>query len=179
MSDAALTQDSYGSVAKIFHWLIASLLVGQYLVGWLMPHIGRNTPNKGWISWHLSIGAAILFIMVLRFLWRLAFSVVLDATLAPWERKLSGVTHVMLYFLVIAMTVLGWAAADYHGWDIRLFGIVSLPAIAPEGAQWAHTAGDIHNILLWVLLVFIVLHVAGAFYHYFVKRDRVMQRMWF
>jgi cytochrome b561 len=28
-----------------------------------------------------------------------------------------------------------------------------------------------------VLLGFIVLHVAGALYHYFILRDRVLQRM--
>jgi len=73
--------------------------------------------------------------------------------------------------------VLGWAAADYHAWDVRLFGLVSLPAIAPEGASWAHTAGDVHNALLWVLLAFVVLHATGALYHYLVKRDQVLQRM--
>ena len=49
--------------------------------------------------------------------------------------------------------------------------------LAPKGSAWGHEAGDIHNILVYVLLGFIGLHVAGALYHYFVLRDRVMQRM--
>ncbi len=171
------SRDTYGVVAKCFHWIIVALLAAQYAVGWLMPHIGRNTKNEGLVSWHLSIGAAILFVILLRLLWRLAFPVTPDGTLAPWEHNASRVTHALLYTLVVVMTVLGWAAANYQGWDIRLFGVVSLPAIAPTGASWAHTAGDVHNFLQWVLLAFIGLHVVGAAYHYFIKRDQLMQRM--
>jgi cytochrome b561 len=168
---------SYGTIAKIFHWLIFLLLAAQYAVGSIMPHIGRKTLNEGWVNWHLSIGAAILFVIVLRFAWRLIVPVPLPATLAPWEYYLSRVTHLALYLLVLVMTLLGWVAANARGWDVKLFGIVTLPALAPNGSEWGHEAGDIHNILVYVLLGFIVLHVAGALYHYFIRRDQVLQRM--
>lgn len=169
---------TYGVTARIFHWLIFLLLAAQYAVGAIMPHIGRKTPDEGWVAWHLSIGAAILLAIVLRFGWRLAHPVPLDASLPPMERKLARFTHLMLYALVLAMTLLGWAAANYRGWDVKLFGAIALPPIAPKGAAWAHQAGDIHDILVYVLLGFIVLHVAGALYHYFILRDRMMQRIW-
>jgi cytochrome b561 len=52
-----------------------------------------------------------------------------------------------------------------------------LPALAAKGTPWAHTAGDIHNALVYVLLGFIALHIAGALYHHFILRDRTLQRM--
>jgi len=168
---------NYGVAAKIFHWLIFLLLAAQYAVGSIMPHIGRKTLNEGWVNWHLSIGAAILFVIVLRFAWRLMAPVSLPADLPPWEYYLSRFTHLMLYLLVLAMAVLGWAAANFRGWDVKLLGIVTLPALAPKGSAWAHEAGDIHDILVYVLLGFIVLHVAGALYHYFIRRDKMLQRM--
>ena len=176
MSDVT-SNDGYGAVAKAFHWLIVAMLAAQYAVGWLMPHINRNTPNEGLVSWHLSIGVAILFVLLLRLIWRLAFPVAPERTLTPWESTLSRVTHVTLYALVIGMIVLGWAAAGFYGWELRLFGFIPLPALAPKGATWAHTAGDVHNFLLWVLLGFIALHVGAALYHYVIKRDQVLQRM--
>ena len=75
------------------------------------------------------------------------------------------------------MTVLGWAAANYRGWEVKIAGVIPLPALAAKGTSWAHEAGDIHNILVYVLLGFIALHATGALYHYFVLRDRVLQRM--
>lgn len=168
---------TYGGGAKIFHWLIFLLLAAQYAVGSIMPHIGRNTLNEGWVNWHLSIGAAILFVIVLRFIWRLLYPVALPAGMPAWELFLSRATHLILYALVLIMTLLGWAAANSRGWDVKLFGVVPLPALAPNGSSWGHEAGDIHNILVYVLLGFIALHVAGALYHYFILRDRVLQRM--
>jgi cytochrome b561 len=129
------------------------------------------------VAWHLSIGVAILFFIMLRLIWRLAFPVPPLATIPIWQQWLARTTHWILYLLVLAMSVLGWAAASYRGWDVNLFGIVTMPALAAKGTKWAHTAGDIHNKLVYVLLGFIGLHVIGALYHYFIKRDRVLQRM--
>jgi cytochrome b561 len=109
--------------------------------------------------------------------WRLFNPVTLPTTLTAWELYLSRFTHWMLYLLVLVMTFLGWAAANARGWDVKLFGLITLPALAPNGSAWGHEAGDIHGILVYVLLGFIVLHVAGALYHYFIRRDRIMQRM--
>jgi|SRR4051794_6867775 cytochrome b561 len=171
------SNDTYGAVAKLFHWLVVLMLAAQFAIGWLMPHISRNTPNQGLVTWHLSIGSAILFVLLLRFLWRLAFPVTPDDTLQPWELMISRLTHAALYILVVGMVLLGWAAAGFYGFDVRLFGLAPLPALAPKGASWAHTAGDVHNFIVWVLLGFIALHVVAALYHYFIKRDQVLQRM--
>lgn len=176
----ALTQaPGYGVVAKILHWLIFALLAVQYAIGSIMPHIGRNTPNEGWVNWHFSVGAAILFFIIIRLAWRLLRPVPQLPTLAPWERLASGITHWMLYLLVLAMTLLGWAATNSRGWEVKLFGLVTLPPLAPNGSEWGHEAGDVHNILVYVLLAFIVLHIGAALYHRFVKRDAVAARMLF
>src|SRR6478736_7865420 len=99
----------YGIVAKILHWLIFLLLAAQYAIGSIMPHIGRKTVNEGWVSWHFSVGAAILFFIVLRLAWRLLHPVPLLPTMAPWERPVSRLTHWALYILVLPITLWGWA----------------------------------------------------------------------
>src|SRR5580692_7766391 len=133
----------YGIVAKSLHWLIFFLLAAQYAIGSIMPHIGRKTVNEGWVNWHFSVGAAILFFIVIRLVWRLLHPVAPDSTLTALEQKLSTLTHWSLYLLVLVMTLLGWAAANSRGWDVVLFGIVRLPQLAPKGAEWGHECGDI------------------------------------
>jgi cytochrome b561 len=167
----------YGAIAKTLHWLIFLLLTVQYAIGSIMPHIGRKTLNEGWVSWHFSVGAAILFFIVIRLVWRLLHPVPQLPTVARWERFLTGFTHWALYVLVLVMTLLGWAATNSRGWDVKLFGVVKLPALAPSGSEWGHEAGDIHNVLVYVLLGLIILHVVGAAWHYFVKHDEVAGRM--
>lgn len=173
-----LRPGSYGPTAKLFHWTIFLLLAAQYAVGSIMPHIGRKTLDEGWVNIHLSLGALILAVIVARFIWRLFHPVPLPDNMPGWETALSRITHLTLYALVFVMTILGWAAANSRGWTVYIAGLIPLPDIAPKGSAWGHEAGDIHNILVYVLLGVIGLHVAGALYHYFILRDRVLQRMW-
>lgn len=173
------SRSEYDIVAKILHWLILLLLIAQYAIGSIMPHIGRKTLDEGWVAWHLSVGASILFFILVRLIWRLLHPVPQLQTLATWERGAASFVHWALYSLVLVMTLLGWAAANARGWQVHLFGAVTLPQVAPNGSPWGHEAGDIHNIVVYVLLGFIVLHVAAALYHYFIKRDRVVARMLF
>ena len=167
----------YGGTAKALHWLVFALLAAQYAIGWLMPHIGRDTPNAGWVAWHLGVGATILFIVVARFAWRQIYPVGMPATLQAWERQVAHATHLALYGLLVVILVLGWAGASFRGYEVTLFGAVPLPALAAKGTPWAHTAGDIHITLVYVLLGLIALHVLGALYHHFIKHDGVLQRM--
>jgi cytochrome b561 len=60
---------------------------------------------------------------------------------------------------------------------VNVFGLVSLPAIAAPQAGWALLAGDVHSLLLWVLLALIGLHAAAALYHHFFRHDYILQRM--
>jgi len=142
-----------------------------------VPHIGKDTQDDGLVAWHISIGAAILLVVGLRLAWRIANPVPLPSDLPGWQHRLAHVTHMMLYLLIIVMTVLGWAATGYRGWPVKLFGVIPLPSLAPKGAAWAHTAGDIHDYMVYVLAAFLILHIVAALYHYFVVRDRVLQRM--
>lgn len=96
----------------------------------------------------------------------------------PWQRWGAGATHGLLYLLLIVLPITGWAASSVHGWHLTPFGLFDLPALLPKGTKLGFKAGDMHaDLLSWVLLAIIGLHVLAALYHRFVKRDGVLQRM--
>lgn len=175
----AANGSEYSVLQKLLHWVIFLLIAAQYAVGSIMPHIGRDTPDAGWVNWHLSIGAAILFFIFVRLMVRITRPVTLLETGPRWQGQLASATHISIYVLILLMCVLGWAAASFRGWTVYLFGVVPLPSLAAKGTPWAHTAGDVHDVLLYVLLVPIALHIFAALYHHFVLRDRVLERMSF
>jgi cytochrome b561 len=168
---------SYTATQILLHWVIFGLIAAQYAVGSIMPHIGRDTPNESWVNWHLSLGAAILFFICVRLIARLARPVPLRDDGPKWQRQLASATHMSIYILVPVICVLGWAATAYRGWRVYLFGFIPLPSLAAKGTDWAHTAGDVHGVLIYVLLVPIALHIAAALYHQFILRDRLLSRM--
>src|SRR5260221_3422898 len=63
--------DSWGAPAKVFHWVMAALILAQIALG-LMASNWRVSPTKiELFFWHKSTGMLILALVGLRILWRL------------------------------------------------------------------------------------------------------------
>jgi cytochrome b561 len=168
----------YSTRARTLHWLIAALLAIQFVTAVLLPHIGRDAKLTTTINAHFSIGIIILVVAAVRFLQRLLNPVALEAALSPrWGRFLARTTHLTFYVILLVGPFLGWASASAHNVPVSLFGVIPLPALAAPKARWALTAGDIHTYAMWTLLGLIALHVAAALFHYWVRRDGVLQSM--
>lgn len=168
---------TYGLPAQLLHWLMVALMAGQYAVGELMPHIGGKTPYAGLVAAHIVLGGVILGVVAVQVVWRLTHPVAQLDGLPAWQHAAARVAHVGLYGLTAIALVLGWAAASFRGWDVPLFGLIPLPALAAKGTPWAHEAGDVHIVLIYVLAGLIALHAGAALYHHFVQRDGVLRRM--
>jgi cytochrome b561 len=166
----------YDGVARLLHWLIVLLIAAQFVIGWTMPDIHKGTLPEGLIAWHLGVGATLIAALVLRIVWR-ATHRPSPASVSPFFRVVSHITHGLLYLALVVVPLLGWANASSRGWTIKLFGVLPYPSISPTGSSVGHEMGDIHGYLAWVLLVLIGLHVAGALFHRFVLKDDVLQRM--
>jgi cytochrome b561 len=168
----------YGVVAKSFHWLIVALLVAQYGVAWAMPHIHRGTQPVGLVNAHLSLGVVVLAIVMLRLSWRMRHPVpLLNDNVPVWLRRVALLTHWLLYLLLFALPIMGWANASARDWRPLLFGSISMPRILSTGSALGRELGDIHTLTAYVLLGLIGLHVAAALYHHFWLRDRALTRM--
>jgi cytochrome b561 len=167
----------YGTPAKIIHWLIVALLVAQYAIGWLMPDLHRGMTPGAPMTFHVSIGIAILALTALRFIWRLTHPVAPDSSLPPWQRVSSEAVHWLLYVLVLATTITGWLFASFRGWSISFFYLMPMPMLASDNADAGRAIDGLHQATEWALLITVGIHVAAALAHVFIYRDRVMQRM--
>jgi cytochrome b561 len=169
---------SYSGTAKTLHWLVLLLLIVQFAVAWTMPHIGRNTPVTTLISLHFTIGVVILAVAIVRLLWRATHGepAPLDG-IPPWQMVSARVMHWLLYLLLFVVPVLGWLNASYRGMPIVMFGLELPKLLATRAPGWGWT-GDVHVLVAeYGMLTLVGLHVAAALYHYFVRRDGVLQRM--
>lgn len=166
----------YDAVSRFLHWLVVALVSAQFVIGWTMPDVHRDTQPVGLIAWHLIVGTALLAAMACRVIWR--------ATHRPPEeasshalRAVSGLTHFALYALLVVIPLLGWINASSRTWSVSLLGAIPLPALSSAGSSFGHAMGDVHGTLAWALFTLICLHVGAALLHRFVLRDRVLQRM--
>ena len=168
----------YTGTAKILHWLILALLIAQFIFAWTMPAIRRDTPVTTLISLHFTFGIMILAVALARLIWRASHGEPApDGGLPPWQLRSARIVHWLLYLLLFVVPLLGWMNASWRGMPIVMFGR-ELPKLLPTRALGWGWTGDVHGLLAnYVLLALVGLHVAAALYHYFIRRDRVLQRM--
>lgn len=169
----------YTRTAKVLHWLIVALLIVQFVLAWTMPDIRHDTKPDTLINLHLSFGALILAIAVVRLGWRLTHTDPPPEDGIPlWQVQSARVLHWLLYLLLFVIPVLGWMNASFRGFPVILFGLIELPKLMATHSPGFAWTGDVHGLLAtYVLLALVGLHVAAAIYHWLVRRDGVLQRM--
>ncbi len=171
------TQTGFGSVTKGFHWLMAILIVLMFAIGWYMDLLPLGLEKLAWISRHKSIGVTILFLAVLRIIWRLSEKTPLPVGEHRWERVVAKLAHIALYGVLIVMPLTGWLMSSAANFSVSVFGLFTLPdLVAPDQALF-ETLRTTHWALSWGIVGLVGLHVAAALKHHFIDRDMTLRRM--
>lgn len=169
---------TYGTVARLLHWLIGFSVIGIMILGTFMGDL-PDGPSKGfWYGMHKSFGVTVLFLMGLRLIWKL-----INITPAPlashtvWEVKLARAVHWAFYIILFVMPLSGWALSSAFGRDPSFFGLFTLPGLVPVDKERAEFYEEIHEIGATVVWVLLGLHIAGALKHAIIDKDNTIRRM--
>lgn len=160
--------------ARVLHWLMAVLILAMLFIGVSMV-ADLSLRHPVLISLHKATGLALLVLVVLRIAVRLTLPhPPLPNDLPKLQRWAAGASHLLLYGLMLAMPLLGWAmlsAGDYP----RPLG---LPAIAPHNLQLYAVLRQAHDWAGYLLFATVLVHVGAALMHAWVRRDGVLRSMW-
>nr|WP_309501586.1 cytochrome b/b6 domain-containing protein [uncultured Roseovarius sp.] len=186
------TRDSYGSVAKFFHWLTALLILGLFALGLIASDLADQVraseggASQSLIDWatllfsmHKTLGVSLFFVALARIVWALTQPKpgLLNGD-TVLESRAAETVHWLLYGSLVAVPLSGWVT---HAADTGFAPIwwplgQSLPFV-PKSAYVAEITGTLHYILQWVLAGAIGLHVAGALKHHIIDKDATLRRM--
>lgn len=160
-----------------FHWLTAILVVASFAIAWIRNDVEDLALRALWLDVHRTIGFAVLGLTIVRLAARLRTGpLVYRAQIPPLMRLVSRTVHFLIYALLIAMPLLGWAQSSARARNFNLFG-VPLPAIVGHNRDNAELWGWWHEQVGWALFALILLHAGGALYHHYVRRDDVVRAM--
>ena len=167
----------YTRTAVVLHWLIAALMLAEFVHGWWMQEIPKQPVGirADAFNQHKSVGLVLLALVVIRLGWRIAHKPPALPTVARWQAFAAKANHAVLYAMMLAMPLSGYLGSVFSGYPIKWFG-VTLPAWGwndPGIKEWMST---IHLTTSWILLVSLCLHVAGTIKHS-LAGDAVMARM--
>ena len=171
------TKSSWGSLSKTLHWLVVLLIINQWWIAERAEEL-KGLEKLQALAWHKSFGITILMLAIIRLAWRWMNPVPdLTAETKPWERVLARVSHVLLYALIFAMPLTGWAMSSARNFPVSWFKLFQLPDLVAPAEQTFRRMQDLHHLLFDVLVVIALLHVAGALKHHFIDRNDVLKRM--
>ena len=171
------SSSSYGTIAKLFHWVMGLMIIGLIIAGFYMASL-PNSPQKFQIyALHKATGVVILCLFALRLLWKnINKEVLMPSDLPRLIAFFAKLGHFTLYCFMFLMPFSGIMMSLYGGHNISLYGLYTIQSFkkAPQVASFFH---DIHMTSAFILSAVIILHVLAAFYHHFIRRDNIVRRM--
>lgn len=126
---------------------------------------------------HRQIGLSVMLATLLRLSLRWRVPPLPEDTTAPLVRLAAAATHLLLYALMLALPLLGWALFNSRGHDATLLGALPLPRLVETDPDLADTLADWHQWVAWTLLAVSGLHAVAALWHHYVRGDAVLRAM--
>jgi cytochrome b561 len=170
----------WGWPSKTLHWIGVLIILVLLVHGWWMTHMTPRPERLVNYAWHSALGYDLLALTLLRLLWRWLNPVPeLPADSKRWERLAAHAGHIGLYVLMFIVSVTGWMVATTFRVPMTrdLFGIEIPPivtAVERPVRQWLEGS---HMLLAYALAALVLIHIAGALRHHFIKRNDVLRRM--
>jgi cytochrome b561 len=172
------SEDRYGVVTQMLHWAIVALIIVQFVLAERADELPRGMAKIATLAQHKSFGITILFLVLLRVVWRWMNPVPkIPNTLPRWQQLGAHISHYGLYVLLFATPLLGWTMSSARNFPVSYFGLFTLPnLVAPDRTlyEFLHEAHEVAAKLIFGLAV---LHAVAALKHHFIDKDNVLRRM--
>lgn len=173
------SEERYGLVAVLMHWIVAAVVVGLFALGfWMVELTYYHDWYKRAPDIHRAVGILLFGLVVFRIFWRAASSG--PAPLPEhdrWEVLGAHTTHGLLYVLLFVAMFSGYLISTADGSSINVFGWFAVPSLTGQIKGLEDTAGTVHYWSTWAIVVLATLHAAAAIKHHLVDRDRTLKRM--
>ncbi|KAF1072477.1 MAG: Cytochrome b561 [Pseudomonas citronellolis] len=162
---------------RLLHWLMAPLVIGMLLIG--LGMVTSVSTRHAWlVDLHKPLGVALLALVLVRLGIRLASRVPrLPAVMPGWQQRLAKLSHWLLYALLLAQPLVGWAMQSAGGYPLVLFDGWTLPPLLAPSVYWHSVLRSAHSLLAYALMASILLHLAAALVHGLIHRDSVLPSM--
>ncbi|MDV6316440.1 cytochrome b [Idiomarina sp. HP20-50] len=167
--------ERYGTVSRFFHWVIATLVLWQAMKVFDRINDGEHWVGETLVPWHISIGALILVLVLLRIVW--ASRNLSNRPPAPPGvlGVLARAGHIIIYIALVFLPIAGMSFMIGKGHGLTIFGM----ELVSRGTEipWLAAIGELHSPVALFLLAVLAGHVVMAFWHQFVRKDGLLRRM--
>lgn len=165
----------YNRIAVVLHWLMALMVVIMLFVGSqiLEPMANSNPEKLIPLQGHSILGVITGLLLILRYLnIKLRGKPHAASTEGSKMDIMANWAHKLIYLLIIAVVASGMAMAI----EADFASIFAGTSIMPENFNHLSTRLA-HGIFTKLLVLVLLIHIAAALYHQFVRKDHLLRRM--
>ena len=170
------TRTHYDRTARWLHWSMAAMVLAMLFIGVGMV---ASLELRPWLlNLPRPLGLLVLVLAVIRLRHRRRNPPPpLPDSVPPLQARAARATHAIFYALLFAMPLLGWAMSSAGGSLVTLPGGWVLPPLAPQDPALYTWLRGAHGVLGYALFGLVLVHVAAALFHAWVRRDGVFRTM--
>lgn len=167
----------FSPLARLLHWLMALMVIAMLFIGAGM--VASVSERHEWLlNLHKPLGIAILVLVIVRLIVRFSSRTPgLPADLPAWQALAAKLSHVLLYALMLAMPLIGWAMISAAGDPVMISSSIRLPSIVAAHAETFAFLRKAHRYLAYLFFLTILAHLAAALFHAWIRRDEVLDSM--
>ena len=168
--------DAYDRISIGLHWATALLVFVNFALAVTWDWFAKPAEQL-MEQTHMSLGVLLTAALVARLVWRWLPGHAVSSLEAGWMRLAAQATHYLLYTLLVAEAVLGFAFRWGAGRPMAFFGTGLPPLIGEIAKPLRRDLRELHEWIGWTIVILALLHAAAALYHHYVLKDRVLVRM--
>ncbi len=169
---------TYSPLSKILHWAIALAILAMLPMGFLMGDLPLSPTKFQVYAFHKSLGLTVLALVAVRFFWNLTTPTpMLPAGMPRWQVWAAHGTHAALYVAMVLTPLTGWLMSSSAGFPVDVWGLFLAPDLVPADDAMRHFYKEVHELMAYVFVLLLPLHVAAALYHHVIQKDDTLQRM--
>jgi cytochrome b561 len=167
----------FSLLQRILHWLMAAMILAMLFIG--IGMVSTLSPRyKILVDIHKPLGVCILILAVLRLWvrWRRG-TPPLPTDLPGWQIVAAKASHWLLYALMLALPLIGWAMLSAGGYPVVVWPGINLPAVVHHDDYVYAMLRSAHTNLALLLFATVLIHLAAALFHALVRCDEVFPSM--
>lgn len=172
------TEESYGKLTVIIHWVMAVLIIGLVVAGYMLDFMPKGDAKMMVVTIHKATGFLLLFVGLFRWYWMLSSQT--PNRLPNITKAETGVAHAtkwLLMLLLVVMPFSGLMMSMYHGYGVNFFWLFDVAPWVEKNKETGKLFGAIHHYAGYLLSAVILLHLFAAIKHHFVNKDDTLNRM--
>ena len=169
----------YSLSLRVLHWGMAALLLSMLFAGLLMVR-SLEPWQPTLLALHKSLGIFAFVAAIIRVVVRLRGTAPeLPRDLPGTQHFVAKLSHLLLYAAMITLPVSGYLMQNAAGRPVEVFGVISMPSILSISLDSYGFLRELHGLIALGLIGMVLLHIAAALHHGWIRKDGVLQTMFF